>query len=198
MDEGKISQGLLRRDPGALEELMDAWGGIVYHLVDHVLHGVGNSGDVEECCSDVFVAAWERIKDFDPGRGSLRTWVLVLARYRAMDYRRKLARRSGLEAGERLPMDLLPVEGGASAGEDPEGSLLRKERQEQLRAALRALEPGEKEVLYRRYFLEESVEHIAADLGISRGAADNRLWRARRSLKDFLYRNEEVPADGRV
>jgi RNA polymerase sigma-70 factor, ECF subfamily len=198
LDERKIRRGLLERDPAALEELMDAYGSHVYHLVDHILHGLGNSGDVEECCSDVFVAVWERAAAYDPERGNLKSWVLTLARYRALDYRRKLGRRAGMEGVRRLPLDFLPLEAGPGAGGDPEGSLLRKERQVRVQDALASLEPGEKEVLYRRYFLEESIEHMAADLGISRGALDNRLWRARRSLKEFLYRDEEVPADGRV
>lgn len=192
-----VSRRLLEGDPAALEEVMDAWGGHVYHLVDHILHGLGNSGDVEECCSDAFVAAWERFGDFDPSRGSLKTWVLTLARYQALDCRRRLARRQGVEGGRLLTLEYMPLEGGSSRKEDPEDSLLQKELREELWEALEALKAEEKEVLYRRYFLEESIEHIAADLGISRGAADNRLWRARRSLKDFMKRDErQVPANG--
>ena len=161
-----------------------------------MLHGLGNSGDVEECCSDTFVDVWQRIGDFNPGRGSLKAWVLTLARYKALDCRRRLGRRQRVEGG-RLLSDLVSIEAGPASPGRPEDSLLQQETREQLRAALAALDPGEKEILYRRYFLEESIEHIAADLGISRGAADNRLWRARRSLKNSMERNErEVPANG--
>lgn len=179
MNEQNIHQRMLQGDTSALEELMDAYGDCVYKLVARILQGACSSNDIEECCSDAFMAAWEKKNRFDPARGNLRTWVLILARYRALDYRRANYRHKRLEAEDILTDIILPETG-------PEDRLLQLEMQTQVIAALELLPKGEKEILYRRYFLDESIDRIAADLGLSRGAVDNRLWRARKSMKKAL------------
>ena len=81
----------------ALEQLINAYGTCVYQLISLILQGLADPDTVEECCSDVFISVWEKRERFNPLRGSLRTWVLILARYRALDYRRKLYRKQGKE-----------------------------------------------------------------------------------------------------
>ncbi|MDH7577674.1 MAG: sigma-70 family RNA polymerase sigma factor [Bacillota bacterium] len=163
--------------------MIDLYAPDVYKLVNRILGDLGGPADVEECCSDVFVAAWEKKRQFNPVRAGLRTWVLILARYKALDYRRKLARYG----------ETVPFQDTASPG-TPEDSLLAREERAAIMQALSTLPQAEREILYRRYYLEESVESIAAGLGISRGAVDSRLWRARSALKKALQQN----TDGKV
>lgn len=197
LEEESVYQRLREGDAAALEELMDEYGQYVYKLIARILHGLANSGDIEECCSDTFVTAWDKREFFDPQRGSLRTWILILARYKALDYRRRLSRQQRMVPGLLLTGDFISVGADLAADKNPEACLLQKEGQARMQRALESLPEAEKEILYRRYFLEESVEHIAADLGVSRGAADNRLWRARQSLKFFLdSEDKEVPIHG--
>lgn len=192
MEEKDLYRSLLGDDPRALEDIIDAYGSCVYRLIFRILGRLASSRDVEECSSDAFAAVWEKRRRYDPERAPLRTWVLVLARYKALDCRRKLAARQ--EAS--LP-DLFPA-GEPSHREDPEEVFLRKERRETVQEAMMALPEEEREALYRRYFLEESAAEIAASLNISRGAVDTRLWRARKTLKRYLKQQEEkvVPYDG--
>lgn len=183
MLEDEIYTGLLNGKTAALEKLIKLYAPDVYKLVNRILSNLGGPADVEECCGDVFVAAWEKRCQYDPARAGLRTWVLILARYKALDYRRKLARSS----------ETIPFQDTASPG-TPEDSLLAGEERAAVMQTLSALPRAEREILYRRYYLEESVESIAAGLGISRGAADNRLWRARSALKKALQQD----MDGKV
>lgn len=144
---------------------------------------------MEECCSDVFISVWEKRERFNPLRGSLRTWVLILARYRALDYRRKLYRKQGKEISG-LNTAFIWMDDKA-AGVDPEEYCLQKEQRSVIMSALATLPESDREILYRRYFLEEPVDQIALKMGITRGAADNRLWRARRALKSKLIEIEK-------
>ncbi|MCR3921403.1 MAG: sigma-70 family RNA polymerase sigma factor [Firmicutes bacterium] len=185
MEEQEIHQRLLREDTSALELVMDRYGSCVYKLAATILRD-GNKGMIEECCSDVFVAVWEKKHQFNPQRGNFRTWVLILARYQALDYRRHLLRQRAVE-------DLYQddsVTDAADPGGTPETYLMQKELRVQLIAALETLPVSMKDVLYRRYFLEESIEDMAEELGLSRGAVDNRLWRARHALKLYLHEQE--------
>jgi len=178
---------MLRGDTRALEQIIDLYGDPVYGLVARILAGLGSACDIEECCSDTFVSAWEQRAQYDPARGSIRTWVLILARYNALDRRRKFLRRSTLDEMHTHAQDNLPKEEST-----PEELLLRNETHEEVVAALACLPEEDKKILYLRYFLEEPVEQIAAVLGISRGAADTRPWRARQSLKKLLNRDGKV------
>lgn len=189
LDDEKIHRLLLKGKQTALEQIIEAYGPCVYQLVTLILQGLADPGSVEECCADVFVKVWEKRARFDPARGSLRTWVLILARYRALDYRRKFSRRNHIEMCSLNPHPSLA--GDPAAGSNPETCCLQTEQRSEIMSALAALPESDREILYRRYFLEEPIGRIALKMGITRSAADNRLWRARRVLKERLAETSE-------
>ena len=88
-----LVQRLHERDPEALETLISRYSREVFYFIRLVLDGVGVAQDAEECVNDLFVAVWQEIDSFDPGRGTLRTWLTMRAKYIALDRRRQLCRR---------------------------------------------------------------------------------------------------------
>ena len=190
----RLRQGL--SDSQILERIIDLYGSLVYRLVARILAGCGDERDIEECCSDTYLEVLRKREKFNPDRSGLRTWVLMLARYQALDYRRRFKRKNN-PAGENLSVEdvLMTGEPGLTVSITPEKVVLEQEKREQIASALAALPPAAREILYRRYYLEQSIEAIAVFCGISRGAVDNRLWRARRHLKQQLlddYENKVV------
>ncbi len=186
MTDRELIHGLQRRDPIALAALVDAYGDPVYRLVRRILAGAGNEPDVEECASDVFYAAWQRVAQYDPERAPLRTWLLILAKYTALERRRGLLKHPDPMVDE----ELLSLEA------PPEVALVKAEERQELQGALAQLAPIDRELVYRRYFLHERVEQVARALGLTRQAADNRLWRARKVLREILsssMKGEVVP-----
>jgi len=179
MTEDELLTRLRCRDPNGLSALVDAHATPVYGLVHRILAGAGTEPDVEECVSDAFYAAWSRIDQYDPTRAPLRTWLLILAKYQALERRRALLKR----AGKPVPADeeQLPDPLG-----DPEQALALFEERREVQAALDRLAPVDKDLVYRRYFLGQRVEEAAEALGLTRQAADNRLWRARKALREWL------------
>jgi len=65
------------------------------------------------------------------------------------------------------------------------------EARETLQSALKTLTVQERELIYRRYFLDESINNLVNCYGLSRQSIDNRLWRAKKSLKNFLKTRNE-------
>jgi RNA polymerase sigma-70 factor, ECF subfamily len=183
LTDDELLRGLRQRDSGALEELADAYAAPIYALCHRVLSGVGTAQDVEECTGDVLYLAWERAGQYDPGRAPLRTWLLILAKYQALAYRRRL--------GKQTDPVLLPED---QPQDGPEQALAQREQREAIQQALNQLPQVDKELVYRRYFLGERVDAMAASMGLSRQATDNRLWRARKALKQLLtwWREGEV------
>lgn len=195
LDEQTIHRQLLARDPAGLDALVNQLGHKVYRLVQLVMGGLGNQQDVEEVVSDALVAAWARASEFDPARSTLTNWVLMLAKYAALDRRRALRRQNLDEAGQAkvIPLEAAP-EPAAAASEE---QALADADQAAVHEALRRLPPAERELLVRRYFFEEPLAEMAQDLGLTRGALDTRLWRARQHLKQLLGEERGVQASGR-
>src|SRR6185503_16431773 len=71
-----------RGEEGALEEVYDRLGGVVYGLA---VRSLGDPQLAEECMQDVFASVWRTAGRFDRSRGSLGTWVVALARNRIVD-----------------------------------------------------------------------------------------------------------------
>ena len=177
---------LRSQSPLALEQLMDRYGNSVYGLISRILSGFAREEDIEECVSDVFLEAWSRIERFDAEKGSLRTWVLLLSKYKALDVRRKLLRLTRMEE----------LGGNASVGESLEETIISKEVSSEILRLINTLPETDRTIFYRRFFYYESVEQISIHLGLTSKAVENRLYRTRKIFKDKLIeRRNEITYD---
>lgn len=184
MSDDELILGLRHRDPAALAALMDAYLTPVYALCTRILAGAGTSQDAEECASDAFHLAWRQIEQYDSTRAPLRTWLLMLAKYAALERRRRLQKRA-------IRLISLPgTESRANAAQCLDKDLADAETRERLQAALGSLTPLDRELIYRHHFLGETTKALADALTLTPQAVDNRLWRARRQLKAFLSAND--------
>lgn len=189
-DEQTVYRHLLARDPAGLDALVDLVAHKAHRLARMVLGGLGTEQDAEEVASDVLAAAWERVAEFDPTRSTLTNWVLMLTKYAALDRRRALRRRTLDAEGQAR---VIPLSAAPEPTAPPSEELvLVGEEQAALHAALRHLPEAERDLLIRRYFFNESLTDMARDMGLTRGALDTRLWRARQSLKRLLNDESEV------
>lgn len=174
--EHTVDIELKKRNPLALEFVMDHYGSAIYNLIQRILGDIARKEDVEECTSDAFVAVWHKIDEYDQAKGSFRTWLLILAKYKALDYRRKLRR---LPATETLDID------------PPDDSELEEKllSQEALKEAVRivnTLQEPDRSLFYKRYFYYETLDQLALQYGLTKKAVENRLFRCRSSLKQQL------------
>lgn len=172
----ELVEQLKRRDAAGLGRLMDMYGAHVLGLVTRMLHGVCPKEDIEECVSDAFIAGWHRIEEYDSGRGTLKTWLLILAKYKALDYRRKRTIRPDMQVLEEDSPDRA----------NTEHAVLMKEEQEELIRLIDSLDEPDRTIFYKRYFYYESLDTIAESLGLTRKAVESRLGRTRKRLKQRL------------
>ena len=95
MSDEELVAAIGRRDERAVAALYDRYGGLAYSLAYRILEDRGAAEDVVQ---DAFVSAWRRAVSFQPGRGSVRTWLLSIVHHRAIDRLRGTpgrARREG-------------------------------------------------------------------------------------------------------
>src|ERR1700730_6561011 len=96
-DESDLARRLQARDAGAMRELYDRYGRLVYSLI---LPIVRNSAAAEDLVQETFLRVWNRMQAFDQERGALGPWVLTVARNRAIDYLRSVDGRMAQSAFE--------------------------------------------------------------------------------------------------
>lgn len=184
-----LEAGLIARavagDRTALGELVAAHQQRIARLVQRLL---GWPADVDDVVQDVFIDAIRNLKRFD-GRSSLATWLVRIAINRCRSHQRRRRLRQGLQLRlgfmRRLNAAAAEIATPDSANSPTEAATAR-ETVERVHEAIRQLNSCDREIIVLRYLEEVPIEEIAQTLGLSRGAADVRLSRARTRLELIL------------
>ena len=130
----------------------------------------------EDLLSEVFLDVWRHAASFE-ARSSLSTWLLAIARYKALSARRH---RTDAE------LDEATVSTVPDTANDPEVTLQKKNRAEALRQSLPRLSPEHREVIDLAYYHGKSVKEIAEIVSISEATVKTRMFYARRKLAELV------------
>jgi RNA polymerase sigma-70 factor (ECF subfamily) len=141
-----------------------------------LLRLVGDDVLAEDLLSDVFLDVWRQAAAFE-ARSSVSTWLLAIARYKALSARR---RRPDAELDETIAASV------ADPADDPEVVLQKKTRADLLRHSLARLSPEHREVIDLVYFHGKSVKEVAEIIGIATATVKTRMFYARKKLADFV------------
>ena len=176
-----LIRSFARREPAAARELYERFAPRVFGLGMVML---GNAAQAEDLVQDTFVKVWRNAASFDAGRGSMDTWVLLIARSLAID----LLRRRVLETRVLASQGGLahPVEPG------PEDMVETKDLADRARQAMEALSPGQRAALELAYFGGKTSAEVAELEGIPVGTAKTRIRSALFKLREALEGQHEV------
>lgn len=166
---------MARGDSEALALLYDRYAGHLLALAQRI---VGRGAEAEDVIHDVFLEAWRHSADYDATRGSVKAWLLLRARSRALDVQ-KSARVSKQAAGLS---DSWLAELGDESGQhaaDPDRLRIRK--------VLLALPPEQREVLLLGYFEGLSSSEMALHVGVPIGTVKSRVAAALAALRRALH-----------
>jgi RNA polymerase sigma-70 factor, ECF subfamily len=141
-----------------------------------LLRIVRNETVAEDLLSDVFLDVWRQAASFE-GRASVSTWLLAIARYKALSARRA---RVDTELDERITSTV------ADPADSPEAALQEKRRRELLRKALAKLSPEHSEVIDLVYYHGKSVKEAAEIVGVGEATVKTRMFYARRKLASLV------------
>ena len=137
-----------------------------------VLRIVRDAALAEDVVSETFFDAWRHAGRYE-GRSQVSTWLIGIARHRALD------------AGRRRPTEPLECEAARNAidpARDPEAELGHKDADAVLRGALAALSREHAEIIDLVYYQEKSIREIVAILGIPENTMKTRMFYARKRL----------------
>ncbi|MEX1369168.1 MAG: sigma-70 family RNA polymerase sigma factor, partial [Nannocystaceae bacterium] len=152
MDDADVISEAARGEIKALATLYDRHSGLLLAMANRML---GDKALAEDLVQDVFMEVWRRAHAFDASRGSVRTWLLVRLRSRALDRLRSARHRRELSVEDAAPRQAAPV------AEDPELSPDRA----MVRDVMGQLPDDQRVVIELSYFHGLSSSEIAERMG---------------------------------
>jgi RNA polymerase sigma-70 factor (ECF subfamily) len=141
-----------------------------------VLRLVRNEATAEDLISEVFLDVWRQAGSFE-GRSAVTTWLLSIARFKAL---------SALRRKPEQELDEETAEAIADTADTPQVTLEKKDKGEILREALGALSAEHREIVDLVYYHEKSVEEVARIVGIPEATVKTRMFYARKKLAELL------------
>ncbi len=171
---------IARGDEAAFEMLYERFGTAVYSLA---LRMLTDRAAAEEIAQEVFVGVWRGAGEYDPRRGSGRSWILAQAHHKSVDAVRRLRLRG---------TDPLPVSMPADA--DSEGDALRGVENAAVRQALTGLSKEQREAIVLAYYAGYTQQEISGRLHVPLGTVKTRIRDGMRRLRAVLAPAGETDA----
>jgi RNA polymerase sigma-70 factor (ECF subfamily) len=184
LNDARLLEGLRAHEGDALEKLYEQYSTILFAVILRILRDERESEDVLQ---EVFLQAWRQADRYSEKRGSVKAWLVMMARSRAVD------RVRSIESGKRTQAALAEEE--PLLGRDgplPGQSADREERRRLVRASLESLSREQREVLELAFYQDmshsEISEHLKRPLGTVKTQMRSALLALRQGFKNL--RNE--------
>lgn len=168
-------------DAAAFAEVYDRHGAILFGVLLRILR---SRSDAEDVLQDTFLQIWQRAASFDPGRGNPISWLVLLARSRALDRLRARGTRG-------RATQAMAVEPGGSAA-DPSAATAPNENAHIVRRALSEISDAQRQAIELAYFEGLSQSEIAERIGKPLGTVKTHTRLGLMRLRDLLRDAEET------
>lgn len=175
MREAEIVEGLRKKDMTALHAAIDQYGDLIYKVVHSVLDTSHSKVLVDECVDDILLIIWYNIESYDEKRGKFRNWLISVAKFKAIDFKRKSNQAYRLQ---EFQQDIYE--------EIKDSNQTNEEQEEIFYLLIEALNNKDRKIFIKRYLDEYSVQEIASELGLTTDNVYSRLSRGRKKLKKIL------------
>ncbi|MGD0961268.1 MAG: sigma-70 family RNA polymerase sigma factor [Methylomonas sp.] len=159
--------------------------GLLYDNLVHQVYGLSlritkRTALAEEVAQDTFWQVWRQAPRFDPARGSVKAWVMTIARSRALDALREIEADECELEPETLALIAAPEDGA------PPNLLAAVEQGRQLQTVLASLDPIARQLVSLAFFRGLSHEEIAVSSGLPLGTVKSHIRRALQTLQQQL------------
>lgn len=183
-DDSELVRQIVSGDRGALARLYDRYAPLLLAVARRIL---GDERDPEDLVHDVFLEVWKRAAGYDASRASVRTWLLVRLRSRALD-RVKSAHETRMVSRAPERFTNLSDDTSSSPSSDTRA----------ISTALDALSDDQRRVVLLAYFEGLSGPEIAECMAIPIGTVKSRLSAAIARLRTELGVNPFAEHGGRL
>ncbi|MBQ7006038.1 MAG: sigma-70 family RNA polymerase sigma factor [Clostridia bacterium] len=175
MTDKELLKKLKKDKSSGLSAVIDLYSGLLYKVAGAIILPVGTKEDVEECVSDSFLAFYNAIDGFDIEKSSIKTYLALITRRKAIDLYRSLKGKSQKE--QDFTYESLATYNDFTPDLDRKTSVL---------PAVKSLGEPDSTIIIRKYIFGETAAEISASLGLSEGAVQKRIERSCEKLRKNL------------
>jgi RNA polymerase sigma-70 factor (ECF subfamily) len=175
--DSALIERMMAGDEAALSAIYDRYSAMLFGMLMRVLQ---DRQAAEEVLQDLFMQLWHNAGQFDPKRGSLPAWLLVIGRNRAISRLRGSRYREVLEEKEGDYANTF------ASSQNIEDETARGELARSLTSALSTLPADQRHALELAYFEGMTQSEIAAKTGAPLGTVKTRVRTAMQSLRQIL------------
>ncbi|MGB3495360.1 MAG: sigma-70 family RNA polymerase sigma factor [Elainellaceae cyanobacterium] len=175
MQDAQLWSAIAEGHTAALGVLYDRHAGLVHGIALKVL---GNAQEAEDLTQDIFLKLTSS-SSYNPKRGSLRTYIAILTRSRAID--RVRSRKTAKKSMQRLQRS-----SPTSDSSVPMDEMFQQEQSQKVRAALAQLADNQQQILKMAYYDGLTQAKIAEKLNTPLGTVKARARRGLTQLRQVL------------
>ena len=178
-----LVERIVRQDQAAMAALMARYQVRVFHFA---MRYVGSRELAEDIVREVFFAVWQSAPRFE-SRSSVSTWLLAIARYKAISARQRLG----------VPTESMTDELAATLVDStdlPDAAIERRQSIELLRKCMTLLPPSDGALFDLVYYHEKSLREVAEIFGVPVNTVKTRMARARKKLAALMAAEESAAA----
>jgi RNA polymerase sigma-70 factor (ECF subfamily) len=176
-NDAELARRLQRRESDAMGDLYDRFGRLAYSIIVAI---VKDPSIAEDLAQETFLRVWNRVHAFDADRGALGSWLLAIARNRAIDHIRSLTARSEKNSYE------LDVREHPSLFVNMERDVLNTDHARLIKKAIAKLNENQQKVIELAYYEGLSQTEMAERMGEPLGTVKTWVRTALKQLRDEL------------
>lgn len=181
MNDEKIIKSIQERNEQVMSSVIDKYSKLLWKVTGAVLAGASEQ-DMEECIADVFVELWINPNKFDPNKGKLSSYLSMIARNKAIDRYRSIARKSTVSLDDMMVEEI-------SRDKSIIEQLIDDENKTVLQESIKELDSTDQDILIRRYYYDQKPREISEALTMSKKQVENRLYLAKQALRKKMKEN---------
>ncbi|MDU1602887.1 MAG: sigma-70 family RNA polymerase sigma factor [Clostridium butyricum] len=178
INEENFLDQLKTKNEKALDYVIDTYGWIIKSVIKKHLYNLQSVQD--ECINDVLLGLWNNIDKFDENKSEFKNWIAGIAKFKAIDYKRKYLRELDNENVDDLNITV----------DDSIHELLKNELSLEMQEMMNSLKEKDRELFYKLYVEEIEVDKVSQETGIKRDVIYNRVSRAKKKLRDIFKLKE--------
>ncbi|OAB38231.1 hypothetical protein PMSD_07660 [Paenibacillus macquariensis subsp. defensor] len=179
MDDNQIRIAIETKDTKSIELVMEMYSKLLWTVAGSILKNASPE-EVEECVADVFFSLWQNPLAFDAERGSLKTYLAIIAKNKAIDRFRKLQKTYIVPFEDNMNLKSADILSG----------VVNREMDEELLNAIQTFSEPDREIMIRRIYYEQKPAEISKALSLQLRQVQNKIYRSKQLLKRLFLKGK--------